>query len=336
VVRLCRRGLDVGDVQREVLRTLRRAVPVDAAFFATADPETLLFTGARAEEPLAAQMQRFLANEFDGSDVNRFAALATAPVHVGSLDAATRGERAASARYLEIMRPIGLGDELRAALVADGLCWGYLCLHREDDPAGFTPAEAALVARIGPHVAHALRQGLVLHRPPAGNPRPGVVLLDDQLEMIATTPEAEHLLALLGGGDSRRPPLPVLGVAASLVHRAGTVLPSAHVQTRDGRWLNLHASWMEGPPGERRIAVVVEPSEPRTSLGIVLAAHGLTPREQEVARLVLRGASTAAICDALHISRYTVQDHVTAVFDKAGVRSRRDLVGLLLGAHLGD
>jgi DNA-binding CsgD family transcriptional regulator len=337
VIRQCRRGLDVAGVRREVLRVLRRAVPVDATFFATADPETLLFTGAFAEEPLATATQQFLANEFDGSDVNRFSALATAPVHVRSLDAATGGERASSTRYLEIMRPIGLGDELRAALVADGLCWGYLCLHREDDPLGFTPAEAALVARIGPHVAQALRQSLLLHRPPAdGTHRPGVVLLDDRLDMVASTPEAEQLLALVAGGGSARAPLPVLGVAAALVHRAGTVLPSAHVRTRDGRWLNLHASWMEGPPGERRIAVVVEPAEPRTSLGIVLAAHGLTPREQEVARLVLRGASTAAICDALHISRYTVQDHMTAVFDKTGVRSRRDLVGLLLGAHLGD
>jgi DNA-binding CsgD family transcriptional regulator len=337
VIRQCRRGLDVAGVQREVLRVLRRAVPVDAAFFATADPETLLFTGAHAEEPLATATQQFLANEFDGADVNRFAALATAPVHVRTLDAATRGERAASARYNEIMRPIGLGDELRAALVAGGFCWGYLCLHREDDPLGFTSAEAALVARISPHVAHALRQSLLLHRPTArGNSRPGVVLLDDRLEMVATTPEAEELLALVVGGGSAWPPLAVLGVAAPLVHGADAILPSTHVQARDGRWLNLHASWMEGPPGARLISVVVERAEPRTSLGIVLAAHGLTPREQEVTRLVLRGASTAAVCDALHISRYTVQDHMTAVFDKAGVRSRRDLVGLLLGAHIGD
>ena len=50
-----------------------------------------------------------------------------------------------------------------------------------------------------------------------------------------------------------------------------------------------------------------------------------------MARLVLRGAATPAIVEALHISRYTVQDHLRAVFDKVGVRSRRDLAGRLVG-----
>jgi DNA-binding NarL/FixJ family response regulator len=104
--------------------------------------------------------------------------------------------------------------------------------------------------------------------------------------------------------------------------------------TRRGRWLDLHASWLLGPSGQRRIAVVVEPAEPQASMTIVLAAHGLSPREQDVARFVLRGLSTTAIADALHISAHTVQDHLKAVFDKVGVRARRELVGLILaGSH---
>jgi DNA-binding CsgD family transcriptional regulator len=59
--------------------------------------------------------------------------------------------------------------------------------------------------------------------------------------------------------------------------------------------------------------------------------HGLTPREAAVVRLVLHGASTRTIVDTLHISRYTVQDHLKAVYDKVGVRSRQDLAVRLLG-----
>ena len=63
---------------------------------------------------------------------------------------------------------------------------------------------------------------------------------------------------------------------------------------------------------------------------MLLSAHGLTAREADVARLVLRGLSTTAIADNLHISGNTVQDHLKAVFDKTGVRSRRDLIGQFL------
>jgi hypothetical protein len=123
-----------------VLRSLRRAMPVDAAFFATADPDTLLLTGAHSEDPLGPAASAFLDNEFGGDDVNTFTALAAAPGHVASLDAATRRDRFSSPRYRDIMRPLGLGDELRAALVVGARCWGYLCLHREDGRLGFTSA----------------------------------------------------------------------------------------------------------------------------------------------------------------------------------------------------
>ena len=93
----------------------------------------------------------------------------------------------------------------------------------------------------------------------------------------------------------------------------------------------MHATPLRGPgPGE--VAVIVEPAAPTATAPVFLAAHGLTAREQQVARLVLRGTSTRSISGVLHISESTVQDHLKAVFDKVGVRSRRDLVAQLLGA----
>jgi DNA-binding CsgD family transcriptional regulator len=80
-----------------------------------------------------------------------------------------------------------------------------------------------------------------------------------------------------------------------------------------------------------RIAVVLEPARAADALPVTLLAHGLTSREAQVAQLVVRGHSTRQIVEQLHISRHTVQDHLKAVFDKTGVRSRRDLVAFLLG-----
>jgi DNA-binding CsgD family transcriptional regulator len=108
-------------------------------------------------------------------------------------------------------------------------------------------------------------------------------------------------------------------------------MPSTRIQTRDGRWLHVHASRLRGANAEDRVAVVVEPVGARDTVPLLLSAFGLSPREADVAKLVVRGASTRIIVDTLHISRHTVQDHLKAVFDKTGVRSRRELVGQLLG-----
>ncbi|HSH78325.1 MAG TPA: helix-turn-helix transcriptional regulator, partial [Herpetosiphonaceae bacterium] len=85
--------------------------------------------------------------------------------------------------------------------------------------------------------------------------------------------------------------------------------------------------------GARRVAVIVEPAHPARISSLLMAAYGLTEREQEITRLVLQGASTAEIAEGLVVSAHTVQQHLKNIFDKTGVRSRRELVGNVFFSH---
>ncbi len=340
----CYAGLDAAGLREEILRRLRRMMPVDAAFFATVDPMTLLFTSAAADEPLGAATQLFLENEFGRDDVNKFAALAEAADPVASLDRATRGQRPASARYREIMGPLGLGDELRAALITNNRCWGVLCLHREDGSHGFDAREIDLIRRICPHLAEGLRRAAAIGPVAVGSAEaraPGIIVLDANLAVMSMSQEAEQWLAEISEADW--PPaseLPIAAYAAAarlarLDEGPAAAQPPATVRLRSraGRWLSLHASRLSGPP-EPQIGVVIEPTPATHVSSLLLSTHGLTQAQSRVVALVIRGHSTRQIVRELHISANTVQEHLTAAFDKFGVRSRRELVAAMLtGQH---
>jgi DNA-binding CsgD family transcriptional regulator len=56
----------------------------------------------------------------------------------------------------------------------------------------------------------------------------------------------------------------------------------------------------------------------------------LSPREQEIIRLVMKGLSTRGIAGVLEISPWTVTTHLRRVFSKLGVNSRAEMVACVL------
>jgi DNA-binding NarL/FixJ family response regulator len=66
------------------------------------------------------------------------------------------------------------------------------------------------------------------------------------------------------------------------------------------------------------------------ALRLLQQPAGLTPREREIAGLVATGLSNRVIAERLVVSVRTVDNHLQHVFDKLGVRSRREL-GALVG-----
>jgi DNA-binding CsgD family transcriptional regulator len=335
VVRACYSAGDRLDAVRgRFLHALSRVVPFDAAFMAGADPDSLLFTTVFADDALRTSAPRFLDNEFGAdADVNRFVDLARANDPVGSLDRATRGERGASARWREIMGPLGMGDELRVALRVDGSTWGFLCLHRTG-ATSFTPGEMAALRTVGPHVGEALRRIAVDARATTATASEAVILVADHV-VSAVAGAVEHWSGgpLVVGGEL---PLALAAVVRRLEEiedgDTGLDLPTAAIRLTigDGALVTVHAARLHDASGKGPVVLTVAPATPSERSSLLLAAHGLTPAQARVAELVLHGRTTRQIVVELHISAHTVQDHLKAVFDKVGVRSRRELVSALM------
>ncbi|OBA07968.1 hypothetical protein A9P44_01060 [Paenibacillus polymyxa] len=53
--------------------------------------------------------------------------------------------------------------------------------------------------------------------------------------------------------------------------------------------------------------------------------YSWTERERQLVHLIVQGFSTKELASALHITAYTVQDHLKAIFLKTEVSSRCEL-----------
>lgn len=95
------------------------------------------------------------------------------------------------------------------------------------------------------------------------------------------------------------------------------------------RWLVIHGALLS----DGRVSVIIDCAQPAHLEPLLMQLYGLTRREQETARLVLRGQSTTEISDQLGIATGTVQAHLRNIFEKTGVRSRRALVSAVFHRH---
>ena len=123
-----------------------------------------------------------------------------------------------------------------------------------------------------------------------------------------------------------RLPLLISGIARLAFERREPVTTTA--VTRAGRAAVIDAALLERG-GESQVAVVISAAPPSHQLERLAAASGLSAREREVVSSVADGLSTRSIADRLGISPYTVQAHLTSVYSKTGIRSRRELLAQL-------
>jgi DNA-binding CsgD family transcriptional regulator len=320
----------------EAVDRLRHAVGFDAWCWALLDPICGLASDATAWNPVVGSQQRRFHKAVQ-EDRRSGLAPGVSEAAVSRLSQVTGGDLERSLRWREILGPGGLGDELSAHLVVDGSAWGHLVLYRGADRARFCDADCEFVFGLASLFARHSRDDVRSDaRVLDGDSLASVtVVLDDELNIVATTPDP--LGVLRASGDEPLPPQ--LYALGALVESSRRDDPTSQRQVRlrlrgsDGRWLVAQAAPLlaqaSGVSGS--VVLTVEPARSEALAPLLMCAHGLSARERDVAALLIDGLGTKEIAGTLFISAHTVRDHIKALFSKVGVNRRRDLVSFLAG-----
>ena len=328
-----RAGLDIETFLAEAVQSISRAVPHVGACIATVDPSTLLLTGTIKFGDLHGRDEHdheFGLIEYGEDEETAFRRLATTgrvAAAVGSGD---------SARVADFMRPrFGYTEELRVVMRDSGQVWGAMALFRGSDEEAFGQSEVDLLESLSGALSVGVRTGLLVdyeHAPSGAPAGPAVLIVggDDTIQQMSAG--AEVRLAELMRSDAGTVSDGIVSSLVGAARRFSAGLtpapPRCRVRSRSGMWLVLHATPLsprvDGVGGD--VVVTIDEARPPEIVPLVVAAFDLTARERDVTQLVLQGVDTKEIAATMHVSPYTVQDHLKSVFAKADVRSRRELI----------
>lgn len=342
LARLAAARLDNDGFRREAAAILRRAIGFDGWCWMLTDPGSRLPTRDLGENMIVDQaIRRFSLRHPDAWDGPQDR---SAPRPVIVMSAVTGGHLARDLAWREMFGPAGVGDHMSAPLVADGMCWAQLHIHRDSSGEFFSADDAELIAGVAPMLAARIRDGLrasVPHHDTGGRndptQEPGTIVVDEELSLVAATRAAWDWIDRLGlVKPNEAEPLPgFIYAAASRVAisraRGAEPLPSARarLQAADGRWVVVRVAPLIGAADG--YVITLEPARSEDLAPLLMRAWSLTAREREVARLLIDGLSSEDIAAVLFISVHTVRDHIKAIFGKTGVSRRQDLIAALAG-----
>ena len=335
-----RAGFDVASFLDEANAALASAVPnenhLNGPYWYTLDPESRLITSDYGGEGCKLDTSEVMRWEYLDDDLNKYWEVLGHPCGVQTLHEVTRGKPERSRIYREYMAVEGIAQEMLVALGGStGEFWGTVRLNRLPGQPEFDASERAFMASVAPDLAEGIRRGLVVgeatdpDRPDA----PGLIILDADGEIVSLSAGATRWIDRLSDRSARGSlPASIASAASAALACARGENPAAEstvlVRSVDRCWVSVHGT-VVGVGRNQKAAVIIEPAHPDRITPLLMTIHGLTPREQDVTRLVLQGRSTPQLANRLGISPHTVQQHLKSIFEKVGVRSRRELVGAL-------
>lgn len=175
-----------------------------------------------------------------------------------------------------------------------------------------------------------------------------VLLFDRRGDIVYANPPADLLLSkqtedgleVESSGQRSQPMfMRVWSMVEKVLDGRLTELPfTSPLVLADGSVLGCEIIRVGGEAGVQGVVVLALlqplPGLPSLFLEAFCARHGLSPREQEVIRLLLEGLGTAQMANRLSISEHTIRDHLKRLYRKTGTRSRSELLSVLSTARM--
>lgn len=297
-------GAPIETAKEALLGELRTAIRFDAAIWGSgAEDPPLIFGIAAVDFPL----EHLIAyGAWQTEDRLRAAVSARPGTALRQEDLGPIADHHASAIYAGFCKGAGIAHTLGIAdLDADTNVGELIFLFRGEASPAYTEAERDLLEQCFPHLLAARRQRMLSAfqrpngKPPAGSDTPGFAIIDQSGHVHASDRAfGLAMRAAFPGWLGPRLPQPLAQVAdgADSIVKAGG--------------LRFHLKRGEG----RHLLRLPDPTTP-----------ALSAAELKVARLFAKGATSAEVAEQLRLSRLTVRNHVTAIYQKLGIHSKAEL-----------
>ena len=357
IKQLCNLGIDGQTLAPTLLRELHEVIPSWANTFMWVDARYAI-TNMYDESPDAAYYVPLYLKEFHDKEHGRIKRgcneLPRTHKGVTTTEGFVGENFYSSELYHEILRPMNYHHSALIVVQDEHNHVGVLALHRCKGDADFTDHEKRLLADLMPHIAHGLNRPGEIETPFADSGESGLLVFNQRGTIEYMSPQGSWLLFLATHPtisattvcDPRADVAVVDDVAIppQIKHLCDQVVGLANgdkelaappVWRHSNPWggFTFRAYWLKESdcPETALIGITIERQVPLPlKLSRRFAELSLTPKQTQIAMLLIAGQTYNDIAERLHISTHTVIDHVRKLQEKLDVSSRSELVAALM------